>query len=86
MELLEKTVLNIVDCGGQCYGMSDQEFKFWTTYSVIFCNLPLSPGEIQTCQATEHSTIQGHIYINPPRVCGGIFVPHQSISSSSIPP
>lgn len=39
MELPEKTVLNMVNCGGQCYGMSDQELNFWISYSVILWNL-----------------------------------------------
>lgn len=39
MDLLEKTVLNMVNCGGQCYSMSNQELNFWITYSVVFCNL-----------------------------------------------
>lgn len=76
----------MVNCGGQCCGMNDQELNFWISSSVIFSILLLSPGEIQTWQATEHSTIQNHLYKNLSTECGEFFVPHQNVSSSSLPP
>lgn len=47
MALPEKTVLNMVNCGGQCYGMSNQELNFWISI-LLFSGIYYSLVENQT--------------------------------------